>query len=54
MDRVAGLVLCQLTSPPTGRLRSQLAQQKLKQESAGGALILPADHPLAKQAFRNQ
>jgi len=26
---------------------SQLAQQKLQQESAGGALILPADHPLA-------
>ncbi len=33
---------------------SQLAQQKLQQESAGGALILPADHPLAKQAFQNQ
>jgi hypothetical protein len=23
-------------------------------KSAGGALILPADHPLAKQAFQNQ
>ena len=33
---------------------SQLAQQKQQQESAGGALILPADHPLAKQAFQNQ
>lgn len=33
---------------------SQLARQKQQQESAGGALILPADHPLAKQAFQNQ
>jgi hypothetical protein len=33
---------------------SQLAEQKLQQESAGGALILPADHPLARQAFQNQ
>jgi Family of unknown function (DUF6424) len=33
---------------------SQLAQQKQQQESAGGALILPADHPLAQQAFQNQ
>ena len=32
---------------------SQLAQQKLQQESVGEALILPADHPLAKQAFQN-
>ncbi len=33
---------------------SQLAQQKQEQESAGGALILPPDHPLALQAFQNQ
>ena len=33
---------------------SQLALQKQQQESAGGALILPADHPLAQQAFQNQ
>ena len=33
---------------------SQLAQQKQQQESDGGALILPADHPLAQQAFQNQ
>ena len=33
---------------------SQLARQKQQQESAGGALILPGDHPLAQQAFRNQ
>jgi hypothetical protein len=33
---------------------SQLARQKLQQESAGGALILPPDHPLAQQAFQNQ
>jgi hypothetical protein len=33
---------------------SQLAQQKLQQQSAGAALILPADHPLAQQAFQNQ
>jgi uncharacterized protein DUF6424 len=33
---------------------SQLAQQKLAQESTGGALILPPDHPLAQQAFQNQ
>lgn len=33
---------------------SQLAQQKQQQESAGGALILPGDHPLAQQAFQNQ
>ena len=33
---------------------SQLARQKQQQESAGGALILPADHPLAQQAFQNQ
>jgi hypothetical protein len=33
---------------------SQLALQKQQQESAGGALILPGDHPLAQQAFQNQ
>ncbi len=33
---------------------SQLAQQKLRQESTGGALILPPDHPLAQQAFQDQ
>lgn len=33
---------------------SQLAQQKQQQEGAGGALILPPDHPLAQQAFQNQ
>lgn len=33
---------------------SQLAQQKQQQESAGSALILPGDHPLAQQAFQNQ
>ena len=33
---------------------SQLAVQKQQQESIGGALILPADHPLALQAFQNQ
>ena len=33
---------------------SQLAQQKHQQESAGAALILPPDHPLAQQAFQNQ
>jgi Family of unknown function (DUF6424) len=33
---------------------SQLAQLKQQQESAGRALILPADHPLAQQAFQNQ
>ena len=33
---------------------SQLAQQKQQQESAGGPLILPPDHPLAQQAFQNQ
>jgi hypothetical protein len=33
---------------------SQLAQQKHAQESAGGALILPGDHPLAQQAFQDQ
>ena len=33
---------------------SQLAQQKQPRENAGGALILSADHPLARQAFQNQ
>jgi hypothetical protein len=33
---------------------SQLAQQKLQQEKAGQPLTLPADHDLAKQAFRHQ
>jgi Family of unknown function (DUF6424) len=33
---------------------SQLAQQKQQQESAGNALVLPADHMIAKQAFQHQ
>ncbi len=33
---------------------SQLAQQKQAAESANTPLILPADHPLAQQAFQNQ
>jgi hypothetical protein len=44
-----GSVHVQYATPGT-----QLAQQKQQQESAGSALILPADHPLAQQAFQNQ
>ena len=33
---------------------SQLAQQKRAAENANTPLILPADHPLAQQAFQNQ
>ena len=33
---------------------SQLAQQKRTAENANTPLILPADHPLAQQAFQNQ